>query len=316
MRLLQPISLLILCTAAVIALHAQPFDIDAQKQGLKGGVHWVKRVWYLPKPGTTEPDKAAVSDDPARPSQLIEYNKEGKLRSVMTYIRGSADAPGWHQRWYYTDGRLTKQVQEDRDFETVLTTTYTYDDAGHETRRETKPGPANQMGVVMYDLAENAWTGAVKKSSIRRDEAGAVQSQTSYTYDAAGRLTREDYKPIALYSARTFIYDEAGNIKKDTYLDRNGLRSFVWTGEYNAARKVTKRTTEQFYNDKKNSEEVTTHTYNSQGDITTRKTVKDGKTISDYTWQHNYDENGNRIQTVYINAGKPEFVEVLELRYY
>jgi hypothetical protein len=55
-------------------------ELEAEKQGFKNGVHWVKRTWYLPLKGSTEPDKSKIPDIYLRPNQLMEFTKEGKLR--------------------------------------------------------------------------------------------------------------------------------------------------------------------------------------------------------------------------------------------
>jgi hypothetical protein len=86
--------------------------------------------------------------------------------------------------------------------------------------------------------------------------------------------------------------------------------------EYNTAGKLIKKAMTYSRRGKPESEEVTTNTYNVQGDRTSTKTVKDGQTIWNYNWEHKYDAKGNRIQTAHIKAGKPEYVEVLKLLYY
>ena len=157
----------------------------------------------------------------------------------------------------------------------------------------------------MATTEEKSWSGGRLAACTVRGRDGKVQKRTSYTYDAAGRKTKEEYSPAGLYSARTFEYDGKGHLIKDTYLDKEGHPSTVWTFENNAAGKPVKRVMSHFYKGKKDSEEVTSLTYNTQGDTTSTRTVKDGKVTYDYRWEHKYDAKGSRIQTAHIKAGKP-----------
>jgi YD repeat-containing protein len=293
-------------------------ELEAEKQGFKNGVHWVKRTWYLPLKGKAEPDKSKVPDIYMRPNQLIEFSEQGKLRSVMDYERGSDEKSGPTRRWFWKDGKLVKEEQENTAYEAVTTTLHQYDAAGNEVKRETKAGPGDKTGIFagMATTEENTWTGGKLASTTTRGRDGKVKQKTTYTYDAAGRKTKEEYSPAGLYSARTFEYDASGHVVKDTYLDKAGAPSTVWTFENNKAGKPLKRVMSHFYQGKKDSEEVTTFTYSPQGDMTSQKTEKDGKVTYDYRWEHKYDDKGNRIQTAHIKAGKPEHIEVLELRYY
>jgi hypothetical protein len=311
--------LVLMLSFSVCSLRAQlVMELDAEKQGFKNGVHWVKRTWYLPLGGKAEPDKSKVPDIYMRPNQLMEFSKEGKLRAVMDYERGSDEKSGPTQRWYWKDGKLVKQEHENAAYEAISTTHYHYDAAGNELRRETKSGPGDKTGLFagMASTEQNAWNGGKLTASTVRGSDGKVQKQTIFTYDAAGRKMKEEYSPTGLYSARTFAYDAGGNLVKDSCLDKAGAPSTVWTFENNPAGKPVKKVMRHFYQGKKDSEEVTTYTYNREGDMTTQRTEKDGKVTYDYSWEHKYDAKGNRVQTAHIKAGKPEYIEVLDLRYY
>ena len=282
---------LLTCCFASSVVHAQPFETDADKQGLKSGVHWVKRTWYNPLNGTAEPDKAKIPDIYMRPNQLIEYGKDGKLRSVMDYARGTDDMSGPTERYYWKDGRLQRKVRENDAYEAITSTAYTYGTDGNEIKSETKPGPGDKTGLMaaMASTTESTWNGSRLTTLVTRDRNGKVGS-TTYTYDTSGRKTKEVYDPVSLYSARTYEYDQKGNLIKDTYLDKEGKPSTIWTFDYNAAGKPLKRVMSHFYQGKKDREEITTYSYNSQGDTTSQKTVSDGKATYDYGWQHKYDE--------------------------
>ncbi len=292
--------------------------LEAEKQGLKNGVHWVKRTWYNPLNGTAEPDKSKIPDIYLSPNQLIEYSKEGKLRAVMDYAKGTDDVSGPTDRYVWKDGRLMQMVRENAAYEAITSTIYTYDAGGNEIKRETKAGPGDKTGMLaaMATTEERIWNGGKLTTVVIRGRDGKVHSSTTYTYNAAGRKTKEEYSPVGLYSARTFEYDPKGNLIKDTYLDKDRKPSTVWAFENNVGGKPVRRVMSHFYQGKKDSEEITIYSYNAQGDKTSQKTVTDGKVTYDYAWQHKYDAKGNKIQTAHIKAGKPEHIEVLELRYY
>ena len=314
MSILKSFAVLLSLSCAASAPHAQPFDIEAQKQGLKGGVHWVKRTWYHPKPGTAEADKNSISQDIMRRSQLIEYTKDGKLRGVMDYAPGTNEGSGSEETLVYSAGRLVKRTQFAGDNE-IFTTTYTYDADGNEIKAEVKAGAGMLGGMDHTD--ESTWRAGRRATLTTRGADGRLINTTTFTYDAAGRLVREDYTPVGLYAARTYEYDGKGHLIKDTYLDKTGQPSTIWTFENNAAGKPVKRIMKHFYQGEQDREEITTYAYSSQGDLSAQKTVRDNsKVTDDRAWQHTYDAKGNRIQTVHIWNGKPQMVEVLELRYY
>lgn len=301
------------------AIHAQiEPGTDVEKWGFKPGVQWVKRTWYNPLNGTTEPDKSAIPSIYLRPNQLIEFNKEGKLKSLTEFQAGTDDETSITKNYIWKDGRLARMSHENANYEVVYATSYTYDASGNEIKGETKAGAGDKMGIFagMASTDESSWSGGRRSFLITRDRDGIIQKRINFTYDAKGRVTTEDYTPVGLYSARTYEYDANGNVTKEAYLDKEGKPSTVWTYAYNPAGKRSKRVMAHFTAGKKDKEELTTYTYNAQGDMTSEKTVSDGKTTWDYRWEHKYDARGTRIETAHIKAGKLEYIETLKILYH
>lgn len=280
------------------------------------GINWIKITWYKPLAGTQQPDKSQVPDIYMRPNQLLQYNKEGRLMSAMDYQRGSDEASGSTLHYYWDGANLKKEVQENDQYEAIYTTTYTYDASGNEIKNETLRGPGDKLGITTNGTVENTWVNGKLNKTIHKNNQGAIQKSTTFSYDAKGLKSREDYTPVFLYSAKTFLYDAKGNLVNETYLDKEGKPSSEWIYEYDKMNRMVTRSYSEYYQGVKQSTEVTVMTYDANGGRTSEVTTKEGKVTSDYKWQHTYDAKGNRVQTVHFKKGKVEVIEVLKLTYY
>jgi hypothetical protein len=136
-------------------------SLEAEKEGFRNGVQWVRRTWYNPINGTTEPDMSTVPNIYLRPNQLIEWSKEGKLKSVTEFVGGTDDKSLSTERYIWKDGRLIRKTHENADYELLYATSYTYDADGHEIKAETMPGPGDKMGFFagMASTDESTWSG-------------------------------------------------------------------------------------------------------------------------------------------------------------
>lgn len=219
----RSILLLSLLVPSAVSLHAQA---PTQK-----ALHWVKTTFYHARPGSLEPDTSKIPEIYLHPNTLVEYREDGAVRSSMDYKRGTDDANGLTLHRYWDGPRLKKEVQENDGCEVVYTTTYAYDAAGHEIKRETTRGPGDKFGVISNESTESIWTDGKPTKEVRKDSKGEVQAGTSHTCDATGRMTRKDFHPISRYSAETFRYDSKGNVLTDTWLDKEGKPGRVTTNE-------------------------------------------------------------------------------------
>jgi hypothetical protein len=307
--------LLLCCIFISISLTAQLPGKDLQTN--TKGVHWIERKWYKPLPGSEKPDTGKAADISLPANQLIEYNKNGNLMASMDFERGTYDVSGPTMRYYWDGGtRLKKEVFENEKYEAVYTTSYSYDAAGKEIKIETQRGPGDRMGITANEYTESTWTGGRLAKETYRDEKGALQKEITYTYNTAGLKTREDYYPVFLYSAKTFTYDDKGNMLTETRLDKAGKLSYILSYEYNSRGKLAKNSSVSYYNGVKQVDETEAYTYDAYGGCINKLITKGGKTVSNYSWKHTYDAKGSRVQTVHVQDGKTISVEVLELRYY
>lgn len=286
------------------------------KKLAKPGINWIKITWYKPLAGTQEPDKSQVPDIYMRPNQLLQYNKEGRLMSAMDYQRGSDELSGPTLHYYWDGANLKKEVQENDQYEAIYTTIYSYDAAGNEIKNVTQRGPGDKFGITANGTVENTWVNGKLYKTVLRNYELVIAGFTTFSYDAKGLKTREDYSPLSLYSAQTFLYDTKGNLVNQTYLDKESKPSAEWLYEYDQMNRIVTRSYSEYNKGVKQSTEVTVMTYDANGGRTSEVTTKDGKITSEYKWQHTYDAKGNRIQTVHFKKGKVDVIEVLKLTYY
>ncbi|MGC4104094.1 hypothetical protein [Ferruginibacter sp.] len=305
--------LLAVCSTLLLLpmLTAQPV---AKK--VKPGIHWVKITWYKPLPGSQQPDKSKVPDIYLHPNQLIEYNKDGDLMSAMDYQRGSDENSGPTLHYYWENKKLKKEVQENDKYEALYTVTHSYDALGFQTKEETKSGPADKFHITSNEYTEYTWEAGMLSKETRRDEKGALQSEVTYTYDIKGRKAKEVYYPVGLYAAKTFSYDNKGNLITESYLDKNGKISSEWVREFNADGKEIKVTLSSYYNGTKQSTETTVKTYDQHGECTQQTITRDGAAATTYAWKYTYDEKGSIIQAVHLKNSTVEYVEVRKITYY
>jgi len=310
---MKTVLLLAACAlAAPLVLFAQaPPSLDAKADGYRAGVHWVKRVWYAPAGGSNEPDRTSAAKITSRTNQLIEYDKDGRLRTFTTFLPGSDDREATTERYLWKDGRLARRTLENVSYEVIQTTVYTYDAQGRESRRETAPGPGDKMGFAVYEQVESTWEGDRLVKTVHRNKSGGVIKEVVYTHDAQGRVVREDYKPAGLYSAVTYTYDAQGRKTGETFLNKAGEPARVNTIVYGSVGKPIKRTSTAYYNGQKTEEEVTLTTYGDRGDPKSQQTKKNGQVTAEYRWENSYDLRGDRVQIAHIVRGVPELIETV-----
>ncbi|WP_350273997.1 RHS repeat-associated core domain-containing protein [Kribbella sp. HUAS MG21] len=229
--------------------------------------------------------------DPAATVLTLEthtYDAAGRLRS-------SRDAMGWETtRTYYDDDRPATTVRGG-----VVQEQFEYDAAGNTTKKTTAGGrvtttsydPAGYVAVTTLDPAGLARTTTYVRAedglAAKETRTGAAQpgraESTSFGYDAAGRLVREDVSPSAgdvLTVSHT--RDERGLVTATT--DRRRLTTNY---EYDAAGRVTAQTLPEVETWVGGVRQAgvrprTTFGYNAFGDLTDQKDASGAVTTLGY----------------------------------
>lgn len=128
---------------------------------------------------------------------------------------------------------------------------------------------------------------------------GDYTARTTYTYDAAGNLTREHYEdndPEYPYSyTDTYVYDGAGNLVKETNEEKTpkSQESYTTTYTYDAAGNLlSEETVDNLL--PKSTPEKTVYTYNAKGQCVSEKwTSSYGY---EYETLYEYDAAGNLVK--------------------
>ncbi len=170
--------------------------------------------------------------------------------------------------------------------------TRSYDPVGRIAAVANKRGTATLSAYTQtYDPASNPSTLTIVN--------GGTTTQTAYTYDPAGRLTKACYASTcaAATAHLTYTYDPAGNRKSEvrTGVTTPGTTTYAYDDADQLLSTTTGSTTTRYTYDP-NGNQTAAGTRTSTYDLANRvKTTTSGSTTTAYT----YDANGNRrMQTV------------------
>ncbi len=242
------------------------------------------------------------------------------------------------KRAYDKKGRMTKEVVTDMDDEGTVTKketrTLTYDKAGNITKdafvsRDEDGNFENSTQVFTFDKKGNL----LKRYDVSNRDGVVISSQDVYSYDKAGRMTKDVYTATGgmkkvynyIYKAGrlaqevsshkeadgftynvtvTYAYDKSGNLIKITDLTRSSdgdTRKEVVTYTYDKAGNVTSRTSTLG-----RSKESTVYTYNKNKKVTksvyTYRSPADGISTKEVT-TYTYNKSGQmeRISVTFRN---------------
>jgi RHS repeat-associated protein/uncharacterized repeat protein (TIGR01451 family) len=210
------------------------------------------------------------------------YDKLGRLQAVTLVKRDGAALANPEQTGYAFDpvGNLTGVTQK-VGTAVVLTSTLGYDLLNRRTSHVNKDGLNNTLSNFAYTrLADGSI--ATLSEAVKQPDGSTVSTTTSYTYDALGRLTREQVDTAGTADDYTADYtlDLVGNRTKKLTTKGSGAVERV-EGAFDARDRLVQ---ELFYNSAVGGTLTNTlaYGYDANGSLTSR-TARAGGSLSQ-TW--------------------------------
>lgn len=242
-------------TGAVVEVTTITFDSHGRvvcQERKDNSVH--KTEWTYDSNGNVLTQKSGQS--------LISYRYDSQGNVIEKKHRFDSGAVDVVVYTYDSNGNLSSEVESSQGSDITTTTTYTYDQAGNNLRREE---------VI----------------------TGHEPVITEWTYDASGRVLTEKETYIAngsqeFWTELTMVYNAQGNKVSRQFLDASGAWA-KYTYSYNTDNQRVKEVFENWTGEKTE----TVYTYDINGNPTGyRKTTAKGTRTMTLTWQPVYLPDG------------------------
>lgn len=156
------------------------------------------------------------------------YREDGTLSDVVMY--GTDDKE--QQRYAVTCDDYGNPIRWVMTVETEETTTesaveYIFDDQGHTA------GTYVYTDGVLITSTENQWEGELQTATTMKAVTQDIEQKTTYTYDEAGRLVRQDlYVDGELAAYALCTHDEQGRVSVSQGYDLEGKPTTAVTYTY------------------------------------------------------------------------------------
>jgi hypothetical protein len=203
---------------------------------------------------------------------------------------------------YDTNGKITEEIHFDKGDKLISREKYIYNEYGDKVEWKIihNDSKSSQKTVYIYDSSRKL----IKEISNITTDISSDVSNTYYTYDSKGRLTRADFEN-SFTTRHEFVYDKNDKLKSKIYYNKDGSKDIE---NFDENGNQTGDESSSFKYDEKNNiiEEIHYYPYG----------------ISKFTFEYKYNEQGNWIERKsYFSesrtkSGKLRSIETKVITYY
>lgn len=255
----------------------------------------------------------------------VEYKYDENDRLIYEESVSSPDGIDYYYRYTYDENGRKKTETFYNTENNKYDKEFFYNDNGIVIKEvETRK---SHTKTTEYTVNEHG--DITKETQITDYEGNKISTEYTYeyTYDENGKITKK-YKvwPNQESDTTEYIYNEQGDVIKETYSSTNYTKIFEYEYEYNADGekvKITKTINEyreskaryeydshgsKIYEASADTERRYEYTYDELGRVATMLQDFDTKQMFEYT----YDEKGNEIKRVSYSTNTPDIKNVIE----
>ncbi|WP_314054548.1 hypothetical protein [Capnocytophaga gingivalis] len=243
---------------------------------LQGHVKSVERIYYIGEESEGVDKKRLPNDNESNSTNehcKYSFDREGNITEIQIF--DTLSSVKYKQIFTYNNLWLPSHIEsfqyQDKKEVAHYLETYTY--KGKEVIEKEVDLKLDFDKKKRYVFKEiTNFNQQNQKESISEYSGNKLQAKTTFTYDAKGNLTKEEYKKLSSKEegkTTYYTYDDKGQLLTKERIALGTVHYFDTFG-YLSNGKVWQKTSYEIYSgekDKKRNETITYYTYDTNGDL-------------------------------------------------
>ena len=243
---------------------------------LQGHVKSVERIYYIGEESEGVDKKRLPNDNESNSTNehcKYSFDREGNITEIQIF--DTLSSVKYKQIFTYNNLWLPSHIEsfqyQDKKEVAHYLETYTY--KGKEVIEKEVDLKLDFDKKKRYVFKEiTNFNQQNQKESISEYSGNKLQAKTTFTYDAKGNLTKEEYKKLSSKEegkTTYYTYDDKGQLLTKERIALGTVHYFD-TFAYLSNGKVWQKTSYEIYSgekDKKRNETITYYTYDTNGDL-------------------------------------------------
>jgi len=243
---------------------------------LQGHVKSVERIYYIGEESERVDKKRLPNDNESNSTNehcKYSFDREGNITEIQIF--DTLSSVKYKQIFTYNNLWLPSHIESSQyqDKKEVAHSLETYTYKGKEVIEKEVDLKLDFDKKKRYVFKEiTNFNQQNQKESISEYSGNKLQAKTTFTYDAKGNLTKEEYKKLSSKEegkTTYYTYDDKGQLLTKERIALGTVHYFDTFG-YLSNGKVWQKTSYEIYSgekDKKRNETITYYTYDANGDL-------------------------------------------------